>query len=112
MSGRIQGRGKQDPRYRAEYSRLYLSRQRLAAEEVWVPKRQLAVVQRRRLHFEPRQHLMPDIGTLYECVLRGECNLPERDDQTDRTQRYRQQRTGFDRQLPNGWLTHWMKLHH
>ena len=82
---------------------------RLSAIDVDLGRAIVAVVQRRRLHFEPRQHLMPDIGTLYECVLRGECNLPERDDQTDRTQRYRQQRTGFDRQLPNGWLAHWMK---
>src|SRR5437868_1137866 len=55
---------------------------------------------------------MPNIGTLYEGVLRGECNLPERDDQTGRAQRDCEGPAGFDRQLPNGWLAHWMKLHH
>jgi hypothetical protein len=81
----------------------------LATQEVWIPERQFAVVQRRRLHLQPRQDLVPDIGPFYKRVLPRECNFPKRDDQTERAQQCCKYRTTFDTQLLNGYVAHCMK---
>ena len=79
MAGVIQWTGHEQPGEGAEDRGLNLSGQRLTAQKIGIPQRQNTFVQRRGLHLQPRQHLMPDVGTLDEGVLIGERELPECD---------------------------------